>query len=1132
MIEFKVVSLQNNSGNGDFWQGLNAASVALQQAAQSETAVYQVFNEQFVKLGLHGSVNLLDESGENLQITSIVFSEHLMRVVRRAEKLLNISSLGFSYPVDASPADETVLTKGDVVFLPDNSEKMELVIPPNIYRIVSKLMKPFLKLPAILAPIFAGSKVIGVLYVAGASLKIEDSTAIAAFATHLSIALENARLFQAVQTAESQYRRLFESANDGIFLFDQDTRQLISANSKMLSMLGIKAEDIGKIRPSSWATQEIYRLYVEHLDTILAKGNHFFEVPYIGSQGEVRHWQISATTVDLEGKPVVNGLVRDITESRQAEEALRQREEQFRVLAENVPGTIYLCKNEPGFPLLYINDGIEALTGYSKDKFLRREVIFGELIHPDDQLEANREPTEEELAAAQAFHCVYRVQHRSGGWRWAEDVGAGVFDEHGNLLFLEGVISDITERVEADLLQKTVYRIAAVAHTNISLDELYRSIHESLALILNVQNFYIALYDEASDKISVPYFVDMFDGCPDAYEIGKGLTEFVVRSNSSQLLTRQQIESYIDQGVIILRGTLPQVWLGVPLQSQGKAIGVLAVQSYEESTAYSEQDRQFLTFVSEQIASVIDRKQAEERRRQLSAELTKQTRLLEAILAATPDNFLVFDLDGRFQFISGSLLKFLNLSRDSVVGKTWQDLQLPAEFGEMSDQDRVSVSQTGQTVSREFQYSLTDGTREIELITTPVLDAEENIVFFVTTARDVTERRQTMRAMHRTQKMESLGILAGGIAHDFNNLLVAMLGQASLAQRCLSPHDQAYKHVNKVVQAAEQAASLTQQLLAYSGGGHFTIQSVHLNTLIQENIDLLKVALPKQAVLEFDLADGLPLIEADTGQLKQVMMNLIINAAEAIGGRAGRICVHTSVRHVTEKDHIFWLYTDQPLPTGDYVSLQVEDDGDGMEQENIAKIFDPFFTTKFTGRGLGLAAVLGIVRSHRGGLRVSSEPETGTIFELVLPVSTEPVSVEAAQSEEPGVETAVSGSVLIIDDERAVRDAIVDILELEGIPALAAANGDEGIALYKAQAAEIDLVLLDLSMPGKSGRETFEALQQFDPDVRIMLSSGYSEADATQGFASPPLVGFLQKPYRLDTFVQRLQKFFKNNESK
>ena len=351
-----------------------------------------------------------------------------------------------------------------------------------------------------------------------------------------------------------------------------------------------------------------------------------------------------------------------------------------------------------------------------------------------------------------------------------------------------------------------------------------------------------------------------------------------------------------------------------------------------------------------------------------------------------------------------------------------------------------------------------------------------------------------------------------------------------MAQVHLNGHHPAFGHVHKVVKAAEQAASLTRQLLAYSGGGQFTIQPFHLNDLIEESFDLLRVALPKKTFLEFDLAEDLPLVEIDTAQLQQVLMNLLINAAEAIGEQPGTILVQTAVRHITEQDTIFWRFTDQPLPPGPYVSLLIEDSGGGMADETITKIFDPFFTTKFTGRGLGLAAVLGIVRSHQGGLKVSSQVGTGTLFELLLPISGKTEVATTADFAPESVadsETAVAGLVLVIDDERAVREAVIDILEMEGIDVLTAANGDEGIALYKTQAQDIDLVLLDLSMPGKSGHETFLELQQFDPNVRILLSSGYSEADATRGFARPPLVGFLQKPYRLDAFIRRLRKFLR-----
>lgn len=1123
MIEFQVASLANNPDNGDFWQGLNAASVALQQAAQSETAVYQAFSEQLTKLGLHGSINLLDENGKDLRIASIVFSERLMRIIRRAEKAARINALEFSYSPDDVPAESVVLSKGDIVFLPDNTEKMKQVIPPNIFRYAAPFLKPFVNIPAIMAPLFANTKVVGVLYLASAKLRQEDVPAIGAFATHLSIALENARLFQAVQMAEAQYRSLFEFANDGIFLFDPESRHLVSANPKMLALLGVDRLELGEIRPSDLVPPHIAQQYALHLKDALTMGQHFFEAPFVDKEGKTHQWQISTTVVHLNDRPILNGVVRDITSQKQIENAIRQREEQFRVLAENAPGSIYLVKNERNFPLLYINENIQTLTGYPKDQFIRGEIIYKDLIHPDDQLNAGVMLDSLAIAQDETFHFVYRIRHRAGDWRWVEDVGGGVYDEHGNLMFLEGIISDITERVESERLQQTVYRIAEVAHTSISLDDLYGSIHTTLAQVLDVENFYIALYDESSDEIDVPYFVDKFDTRSGQYRAGTGLTELVIRSNRSQLLTRQQIEAQIAHGTLNVRGTVPQVWLGVPLRTREKAVGAVVVQSYEASTAYSEQDRQFLIFVSEQIANAIERKQAETRQRKLSAELRQQTRLLEAVFAATPDSFLVSDANGRFQFISKPILDYLQFEAHEIIGRTWQELNLPAEFGRLSDSDRTAVLQTGKPTMREFVFPMAEGDREIEFVTNPVWGADGQISSFVTTARDVTERKRTMRAMHRAQKMESLGILAGGIAHDFNNLLVAMLGQASLAQARLPETEPAYAHVSKAVQAAEQAANLTRQLLAYSGGGKFTVKPVKLNDLVYESIDLLKVALPKQVTLNLNLAPDLPFVEGDTTQIQQVLMNLIINAAEAIGEQAGVIQLGTAVSTITAQDQHYWRYTDLPLQETEYVKLFVHDSGVGMDEETLARIFDPFFTTKFTGRGLGLAAVLGIVRSHYGGLLVDSNPGTGTVFELLFPIS--PATTELILEEPAKMEKRNKGLILVIDDEKAVREAVCDILEMEGIGVLTAANGDEGILVYQEQKEAIDLILLDLSMPGKSGHETFEELQTLDPDVRIMLSSGYSEADATRGFASPPLVGFLQKPYRLDTFVQRLNQY-------
>jgi PAS domain S-box-containing protein len=398
------------------------------------------------------------------------------------------------------------------------------------------------------------------------------------------------------------------------------------------------------------------------------------------------------------------------------------------------------------------------------------------------------------------------------------------------------------------------------------------------------------------------------------------------------------------------------------------------------------------------------------------------------------------------------------------------------------------------------------------------------------THMDISERKRTAEALRLAQKTESLGVLAGGVAHDFNNLLVAMLGQTSLALAKLPPESTARGPIEKAVSAAHRAADLTRQLLAYSGRGHFSVQPLNLNVLIDENLRLLEVAIPKHVRLAAELADRLPLIQADAGQIQQVLMNLIINAAEAIGSRSGTVTVRTGVSEVTPTDRDTWRHTGEPLPTGRYVVLQVSDNGCGMDDETLARIFDPFFSTKFTGRGLGLAAALGIVSGHHGGLRVESTPGAGTTFQLVFPAvahdETQPVRALLAPSAAiPSQRT--SDLILLIDDEEPVREAVTDILERQELRVLSAPNGKAGLDLYREHQAEIGLVLLDLSMPGLSGEETFRQLRAINPQVHIVLSSGYDESEVAARFAGQSLTGFVQKPYSAGALTAAIRQHLK-----
>jgi signal transduction histidine kinase len=388
--------------------------------------------------------------------------------------------------------------------------------------------------------------------------------------------------------------------------------------------------------------------------------------------------------------------------------------------------------------------------------------------------------------------------------------------------------------------------------------------------------------------------------------------------------------------------------------------------------------------------------------------------------------------------------------------------------------------------------------------------------------RDITSRKQAEEAEKHAQKLESLSIMAGGLAHDFNNLLVAMMNQVAIAKARLNPDHASHDNLDKAFQATETAALLTRQLLAYTGQGHFEVKGLHLNQLITQNLQLFQEALPANITFHTNLDEPLPHIQADSAQIQQIIMNLLLNAAEAIGTQEGTITITTTPYQLTASPIVQWQLVNERVTVGSYVLLEMVDTGRGMDEATLNRIFDPFYSTKGTGRGLGLAAVLGIVRGHNGSLRAESQAGEGTSFQFLFP---------AGDAEQPDEETAESpaqprrDTVLIIDDEKQVREAISDILDLKEIPSLAAANGQNGVALYEAQQEKIGLVILDLSMPGMSGIETFEALREFDPSAKIILSSGYTEGEVLQKMAGTRPTGFLQKPYRLETVLNTVEKF-------
>jgi PAS domain S-box-containing protein len=479
-----------------------------------------------------------------------------------------------------------------------------------------------------------------------------------------------------------------------------------------------------------------------------------------------------------------------------------------------------------------------------------------------------------------------------------------------------------------------------------------------------------------------------------------------------------------------------------------------------------------------------------------------------------------------------TLSDMLRVERSQLLQQRLSSYILP------DDQDAYyrhiqALKATGQRRTCEIRMRGKDDCRELWVRTewVPVAAPDEGLRFRAAFF-DVTEWRRTEqvrldleRQVQHAQKLESLGVLAGGIAHDFNNLLMVILGNADLAMRSPSLAAPQQQFLAEIKGAAERAAELSNQMLAYAGKGHFVVEPIDLNGFVEEMGHLLHVSVSKKAVQRIELAGDLPSIDADAAQIRQVLMNLITNASEAIGEEEGVITIATGVVDADAALLSAGL-GGEDLLEGRYVSLEVSDTGCGMDGDTQAKLFDPFFSTKFTGRGLGLAAVLGIMRSHNGAIYVRSELGKGTTFKLLIPCCAE--ALQEADRSGVGAEAEIwrpdVGTVLLVDDEDGVRKIVQRMLEGEGFRVIGAADGREAVDAFHEHADEIGIVLLDMKMPRLNGEEAFRELRQIRPDLRVILCSGYTQEDATSRFAGLGLAGFIQKPYGHDTLMAKLRE--------
>ncbi|NTU81231.1 MAG: PAS domain S-box protein [Chloroflexales bacterium] len=516
---------------------------------------------------------------------------------------------------------------------------------------------------------------------------------------------------------------------------------------------------------------------------------------------------------------------------------------------------------------------------------------------------------------------------------------------------------------------------------------------------------------------------------------------------------------------------------------------------------------------------ITERKRMERELHEQETRLAHERAFLASVLETLDEGVLVTDRRGK--------LLLCNQAMEQITGCAEGEARTAALAALFPIDERQAMAAPTSDAVGEYRARneirdlvRRDGEQRQVLVSQQWLIRDEQPLM-LTSCRDVTaqqaaeaERRRFEQKLQEAQRLESLGVLAGGIAHDFNNLLAVILGSADLALAELSPETPAWARLSQIASAARQAADLTRQMLTYAGQGHVRVEPVALNEVIQNDRMLLEASVGKDVDLRYDLASQLPLVAADLSQVRQVLMNLVINASEAIGVGVGTITISTASAEMDAAD-LAGFRTSEDLTPGAYARLVVRDTGAGMDPAVLERIFDPFFTTKFMGRGLGLAVVLGIVQRHRGALYVESTPGQGAKFIILLPAAAE----RPAASSGPVMQRTpqMGGMVLVVDDEAGIQLLAADMLRRLGLTPLIARDGASALAEVRVRRYELAAVLLDLTMPGMDSVEVFDAIRRVAPGLPVIVMSGYSADEVARRFTGRGAAGFLQKPFVLDT---------------
>jgi PAS domain S-box-containing protein len=813
-------------------------------------------------------------------------------------------------------------------------------------------------------------------------------------------------------------------------------------------------------------------------------------------------------------------LSRQATARRMAELRAEQEAQRYRRLSDLTTDYVYSIRfNQHGEMINeWISSAFTRITGYTVEE-LGSHGIWEQIYPPEDVALTYSRHTEA-LAGNSAVN-EYRLRTRDGSIRWMRGYMYPERGEDGRVVRIIGAAQDITrERSAEEQLRRQNAYLAALHETSLGLlnrldlNDLLEALILRASQLLNAENGFLYFEDLEQQVVEMKVATGVYTRYqgrllrPDKGAAGK----------SWYHQTPIVLDNYADWPERLDDPELDQIGalITMPLVSGKRAIGTLGVSTCDKSRRFTAAEVEVIERFSELAVMALDNARLYgDARREIAARRQAEDALRREQNLFIGGPVVVFKWNAApgwpVEYVSPNIAQFGYTASDFTSGKlSYRQFVYPEDRDRVASEVNEYAKTDLQYFEQDYRIVSKDGqARWIYDYTVMMRNEAGVITHYDGYIMDVTERKQSehvhqefQEQLRESQRLESLGLLAGGVAHDFNNMLATIMGNAGLALLDVDEQHPAYESVKQIEIAALHAATLTRQLLAYAGKGRFLIQLIGLNKLIEEIATLLQASVTRKHQLILKLAPDLPAVMADTAQMTQVVMNLIVNASEAIGDAPGTITIRTHY-HST------------------YVMLEVNDTGNGMDEATLARIFEPFFTTKFVGRGLGLSAVQGIVRGHNGTIQVQSHIGTGTTFTISLPSAVPTIPpAEAPLTPQPQPAALTRQTVLVVDDEEYIRVLIQRILERNGLTVLLAESGRQAIEIFQQQAATIGIVLLDLTMPQMSGEQTLQQLMVINPDVPIILMSGYSQYELDPSLKDNARVRFLAKPFTPLDLVQ------------